>query len=219
MIAAVNLSNKLRGLLKEISFLRKSKQPPISGLDFVKLNHASFLADPKFMIELLEQVLAELKSSKQDSTLKGPRIMITGGTLAIGDYKLLNLCQEAGAQVVIEYFDIGLKDYWRDIQVNGSDPTRSLSESYFMKTIPTTVFRASNERQNFIIQLAKEFNVAGIISYELMYSECLQIETFSLVKKLNKENIPVQRVTSDYDPSDTGALKTRIETFIETIRR
>ena len=56
MIEAIGLYNKLRGLLRKISLMRRNSSLPVSGLDFIKLNHASFYADPVFMVDTLEAV-------------------------------------------------------------------------------------------------------------------------------------------------------------------
>ena len=214
---AVHLTNKQRELLKEISLLRKESTPLISGLQFVKLNHDSLIAEKGTMIGILEKYLSELKESNVEGR-NGPRIMVTGGTLAVGDYKVLRMIEELGGDIVIEHFDAGLRDYWHQIEI-GEDLLRTIADSYYNKKVPSAVFRNSSERQDFLIHLAKEFNVQGIISYELMYSECLQIEMFSFTKKVEEElGIPMIRIMSEYDPGESGALRTRIETFIETIR-
>ena len=221
IIEAIEQINRENRLLKEISLLRKAEQPPISGMDFIKLYHSTFMADKKVSNEILEELFTFLKNNrKHDSSSHRPRLLLTGDILATGDYKIINIIQEMGADIVIEYFDMGASAYWNEIEV-GNDLLKSIAESHFMKKLPCCVFRISNERQDFILDLAKDFNVDGIISYELMYAECVQIETFSFAKKLKKElGIPILRVYSDYDVGgETGALRTRIETFIETIRR
>ena len=214
---AIKLTNKQRELFKEISLLRKESSPVISGFQFAKLNHDSLIAEKGTMIGILEQYLNELKNSNVEDC-KGPRIMVTGGTLAVGDYKVLRMIEALGGNIVIEHFDTGLRDYWNQIET-GENLLFSVADSYYNKKVPSAVFRNSMERQDFLIHLAKDFNVQGIISYELMYSECLQIDMFSFNKKVEEElGIPMIRLMSEYDPGESGALRTRIETFIETIR-
>ena len=60
---AIELCNKERELLRNISLLRKSQALPINSKDFVALNHGSFLADKKVMVEVLESVYEELKEA------------------------------------------------------------------------------------------------------------------------------------------------------------
>ncbi len=80
---AIELCNRMRGLLNEISLLRRSERPGITGREFVKLNHASFVADRTVLIDALDSVHQELVK-KPKSGPEGPRILLTGSTLAMG---------------------------------------------------------------------------------------------------------------------------------------
>jgi benzoyl-CoA reductase/2-hydroxyglutaryl-CoA dehydratase subunit BcrC/BadD/HgdB len=211
---AIDLCNRMRELLKEISLLRKSERPPINGYEFVKLNHASFIADKRIFIDTLESIYRELKG-KPASNPKRQRILLTGSTLAMGDYKVLEMAEEAGASIVIEEFAEGMRHYWQNVQVNG-DLMQALADRYFRRREPPAWFRPSRERLDYLIELARDFNVDGIIWYQLMYRSSYDIQAFYFEKLLKKElDIPILKLESDYDVSERGPLKTRIETFVE----
>jgi len=214
---AISLCNRERQLLRDISLLRKAQSVPISSTEFVALNHGSFLADKKFMVEILESLYQDLKETASPHT-KGPRILLTGSTLAMGDSKLLDIIDEAGGVVVIEEFAEGIRPYWEDVKVNG-DLMAALADCYFWRRVTPAWFRPGKERLDFIIKLAREFNVDGVIWYQLMYRESYKLESYYFPERLKKETgLPMLTVESDYDPSETGALRTRVETFIENIR-
>ncbi len=214
---AIDLCNKMRSLLKEISLLRRSERPPITGHEFVKLNHASFVADKTILIDVLESIHQELRE-KPPSSPKGPRILLTGSTLAMGDYKVLEMTEGAGATIVIEEFAEGIRHYWENVQVDG-DIMEALADRYFRRRVPPAWFRPSRERLDYLIKLAKDFNVDGIIWYQLMYRSSYDIQSFYFEKMLKKElDIPMLKIESDYDVSERGPLKTRIETFVEIIK-
>jgi len=214
---AIDLCNRMRGLLKEISIMRRSERPPITGYEFVKLNHASFIADKRIFIDVLESIHQELKR-KPPSGPKGPRILLTGSTLAMGDYKVLEMAENAGANIVIEEFAEGMRHYWENVQVNG-DLMESLADRYFRRRVPPAWFRPSRERLDYLIELARDFKVDGIIWYQLMYRSSYDIQAFYFEKLLKKElNIPMLKLESDYDVSERGPLRTRIETFVEIIK-
>ena len=214
---AIDLCNKMRELLREISLLRLSEQPPITGQEFVRLNHASFVADKTVLISVLESIHEELKK-RPTANPKGPRILLTGSTLAMGDYKVLDMTEEAGAAIVVEEFAEGIRHYWENVQVNG-DLMESLADRYFRRRMPPAWFRPSRERLDYLIELAKDFNVDGIIWYQLMYRSSYDIQSFYFEKILKKElDIPMLKIESDYDVSEKGPLRTRIETFVEIIK-
>ena len=214
---AIDSCNRMRELLKEISLLRLSERPPIAGREFVRLNHASFIADRRVFIDVLESVLRELRE-KPPSAPKRPRILLTGSTLAMGDYKVLEMAEAAGASIVIEEFAEGMRHYWENVQANG-DLMQALADRYFRRRVPPAWFRPSRERLDHLITLARDFRVDGIIWYQLMYRSSYDIQAFYFEKMLKKElDIPMLKLESDYDVSERGPLRTRIETFVEIIK-
>jgi benzoyl-CoA reductase/2-hydroxyglutaryl-CoA dehydratase subunit BcrC/BadD/HgdB len=214
---AIDLCNRERGLLKEISLLRQSEPPAITGKEFIRLNHASFYADKATFVEVLSSLLKELK--EEAPPLKGPRILLTGSTLALGDYKVLDLLESAGASVVIEEFAEGVRHYWEQVEVGG-DLMEALADRYFRRRVPPAWFRPSRERIDFVIKLARDFKVAGVLWYQLMYRDSYDIQS-SYFEKILKEQtgLPMLKIQSDYDVSERSPLKTRIETFLEIIRK
>ena len=214
---AIDLCNRERGLLKEISLLRQSEPPAITGKEFIRLNHASFYADKATFVEVLGSLLEELK--KEAPPLKGSRILLTGSTLALGDYKVLDLLESAGASVVIEEFAEGVRHYWEQVQVGG-DLMEALADRYLRRRVPPAWFRPSRERMDFVIKLARDFKVDGVFWYQLMYRDSYDIQSFYFEKILQEQTgLPMLKIQSDYDVSEKGPFKTRIETFLEIIGR
>jgi len=214
---AIDLCNSMRDSLKELSLLRRAERPPVTGHEFVKLNHASFVADKAIFIDVLRSIHHELKE-KPPSNPKGPRILLTGSTLAMGDYKVLEMTEEAGASIVIEEFAEGIRHYWENVQVDG-DLMEALADRYFRRRVPPAWFRPSRERIDYLIQLARDFNVDGIIWYQLMYRSSYDIQAYYFERILKNDlNIPMLKIESDYDVSERGPLRTRIETFVEIIK-
>lgn len=212
----IDLSNRIRLSLREISEMRKSERPPISGKDFIGLNHASFYADRDFLVKSLESLSQELKGKEGP---KGPRILLTGSSIATGDYKVIDILEAAGAVIVAEEFSEGIRRYWQKIETNG-DLIQALADGYFRKRTPLPAFfrPAAEERIDFHLKLVKEFRVDGILWYSMMYRDAYDIEGIYFMRRAEKEGIPFLKIMSDYDSAESGPLRTRIETFVETIR-
>jgi len=214
---AIQFCNKERELLRKISLTRRSERVPLGSKQFVALNHGSFLADKGIMVKLLESFCQELEHQSPPPQ-KGPRILLTGSTLAQGDSKILDLIEEAGGIVVVEEFAEGIRPYWEDVKLDG-DLMAALADCHFMRRVPPAWFRPGKERLEFLVQLATDFNVTGVIWYQLMYRESYKLESFYFPDILKRETgLPMLTVESDYEPEETGVLRTRIEAFLETIR-
>jgi len=216
----INLFNRVRGLLHEISLMRKAERPPLSGKDFVLLNHASFFADRFTLVEALESITQELRRKEETPTLKGVRLMLVGSTLAVGDYKVIDLLEEAGATIVFEEFAEGMRQYSQKVDVGtDGDLMEALAQGYFMKRLPSAYAKpATKERFDFYLGQAKEFAVDGIVWYSLMYRDIYDLEGFLFEQVAKEKNIPVLKIHSDYDVNEKGSLLTRVETFVEMIK-
>jgi len=217
---AIVLYRRMRELLKKISELRKSPRPPITTTDFVRLNHAAHLADPDFLVEALESLYQEL-SREEGPERTAPRILITGPNIALGDYKILDLVEESGGMIVAEDIAEGVLFYWENVAANG-DPMAALADRYVMKR-PNCAFNRPGMKNHFdfILKLAEEFAVDGIVWYQLRLCETWDIESFffnELLKDMDTP-IPMLKLDSEYDVSDRGPLKARIEPFVEALRR
>ena len=209
-------SNKIRELLKEISLMRKLKRPLLSGADFARLNHASFYADKAVFAEVLESLRVELKE-KETPSIEAPRVLLTGSTLAMGDYKLYELLETAGAVIAIEEFCEGIRHYWETVNIDG-DLMEALADRYFRRRVPCAFFRPARERIDFVLKLASDFKVDGIVWYQLMYRESYDIESFYFDKICKEKDIPMLKLQSDYDMAEKGPMRTRVETFVETLK-
>jgi benzoyl-CoA reductase/2-hydroxyglutaryl-CoA dehydratase subunit BcrC/BadD/HgdB len=215
---AIELYNRMRGLLREISWLRRASPSPISALDFIRLNHASFYADPAFMVEVLDSVYHEFKDKKQAGPKDAPRILLIGPNIAYGDYSVLELVQAAGAEIVIEELCEGTRYYWHDIE-NKGDLFKSLARGYLVDRVPCAFMRNSaGKRLDFARQLIKDYSISGVIWYELLCCETYDSESYFFAQKMGEQDIPVLILESDYSTAATGQLKTRIEAFIEIVR-
>jgi benzoyl-CoA reductase/2-hydroxyglutaryl-CoA dehydratase subunit BcrC/BadD/HgdB len=215
---AIDLYNRMRTLLREISLLRRNSNPPISSSEFVKLNHASLYADPVSMVETLEAVCKEVQHRQRVTNLNAPRLLLLGPNVAYGDYKVLGLVEAAGAEIVAEELCEGMRYCWQGIE-NKGDLLQSLAIGYLKDRVPCAFMGGSARRRlDFVLKLIEDFDVSGLIWYELLYCETYDAESYFFSQKMAERNIPMLILESDYSPADTGQLKTRIEAFIETVK-
>ena len=215
---AIELYNRMRELLKKISLTRRSSSLPISALDFVRLNHASFYAEPNFMVEVLDSVYQKLSKSDQDNAVEAPRLLLVGPNIANGDYGILELVESAGGEIVVEEVCEGIRYYWQSVD-NKGDLIRSLARGYLQERLPCAFMRySSKKRLDFALKLIKDFNVSGVIWYELLYCETYDSESYFFAQKLNEHNIPMLKLESEYGAASVGQFQIRIDAFIELIK-
>jgi len=207
----------MRELLRKISLLRRASPPPLSATDFARLNHASFFADPPFMVEVLQSAYEELSVKQSTAGSSAPRVLLIGPNVSEGDYAVMEMVREAGGHIVAEEICEGIRYYWNDIESSG-DPYRSLTQGYLTDRVPCAFLRNSAaKRLEHALWLVKEFNVSGIIWYELLCCETYDSEAYYFTQKMREYGIPVLILESDYGSLASGQLKTRIQAFIEIL--
>ena len=231
MSEAIGLYNRLRALLLEVSQTRRlpkqagDRSPAaIDTLDFVRLNHSSFYADPVAMVATLEalQVAASreerLGGGEGDTTGGRPRLLLMGPNLAFGDYDLLTVVTAAGADIVIEDVFEGMRDYRYTVETTG-DPMDALARGYLLERMPAAFMRGSlRPRLQSVLGLIRDFEVSGVIWYQLLCCEFYDEESYYFQTLLRDHGIPVLTVESDYHALDSGPLRTRLAAFVETLR-
>ncbi len=100
--------------------------------------------------------------------------------------------------------------------ISTSAQLQSLAERYLH--INCACFTPNNERPEDVVRLAKEYNADGVLYYVLQFCHEFNVEFARVERALKAEGIPVIKIETDYSQSDTGQLKTRLETFIEILK-
>jgi benzoyl-CoA reductase/2-hydroxyglutaryl-CoA dehydratase subunit BcrC/BadD/HgdB len=97
-----------------------------------------------------------------------------------------------------------------------------LGETYYLERTPPSIFQpAWEERAEIVKKLIRNFNIDGVIWYELSFEEIYDMECSIISKVLNEMNIPFLKLESSYEYSREAMapLTTRVESFIETVKR
>ncbi len=132
---AINLYDRMRGQFRELSLMRRDSDSSVSTLDFIKLNHDSYHADPAVMVDELQVLCDEAKKSERKTPAGKPRLLLMGPNLAHGDYDLFRLVDEAGGSIVVEDVFEGVRNCQQRIDGEG-DPIELLARSYLKDRVP-----------------------------------------------------------------------------------
>jgi len=214
-------SNRINKALRNIDALRKKKNPPIGESDFIRLNHYSFMIEPSLFADKVEALYEELKDAPGIFTEDAPRILFAGHALAIGDYVVPKLIEDNGAVIVCDFLDEGIRIYKNDVSLEG-DPVEAFARNRYRERPPINVFQPSWEtRFDYMKQMVQDYDVNGIVWYQLSFDEIYDMEHTCLAKRLGEMQFPLLKMESSYEYSREamGPLSTRIESFVETLKR
>jgi benzoyl-CoA reductase/2-hydroxyglutaryl-CoA dehydratase subunit BcrC/BadD/HgdB len=220
--SAIDLVNARRFALQRLFNLRKVRPVPISGKDALLAVQVSFYDDVKRDTQMLNALCDELDkrvASRQGvAPAKAPRILISGSPMAIPNWKLHHIIESLGAVVVCEESCTGTRffsDLVERTPQNLDAQFKAVADRYM--NIHCACFTPNEERLDDVVRLAKEYDVDGVIHYNLQFCHTYANEAVKVEKRLKQENIPLLRIETDYG-DDSGQLKTRIEAFLEIIR-
>ena len=218
MADAIAVYDRLRRALRAVSVMRRSMRPPVGGLEFMKLNHASLYGDPAGTADMLEAFHRERSMAAPAVRGDAPRLMLIGPNVAIGDYGIVEMTESAGASIVIEDVFEGVRDYWCTVG-SGGDPLDALVRAHLLDRTPEAFMRSSTEpRLESISRLMRDFRVAGVIWYELQCCEFYDQDAFFFETRLRESGIPMLVIESSYDDMRSGSIQTRLEAFLEVVQ-
>lgn len=210
---AIRIHNKSRNLLKELYMLRKRDNPPVSGIEIIKTLSAGVSIPKERFNELLELHLKQLDEKKGITDYKA-RIMLVGSMLDEPEY--IGIIENLGGLVVTDSLCLGTRYFW-DLVDETLDPLEALSNRYLSKISCPRMTDGHSKRAEFMMDLIKEFNVDGVIFQRIKFCALWWAEIFMLRNKLKEEGIPFLDLEREYILSGVGAMKTRVQTFMEIL--
>jgi benzoyl-CoA reductase/2-hydroxyglutaryl-CoA dehydratase subunit BcrC/BadD/HgdB len=215
----IKMYNDERKLLMKLVGLNKNNPAPIAGTDLLKvLWGKSFQIDReefKTNVENLIKELEEKVNNYDGSEKKGPRILVTGTPTGVGQEKVMNIIQEAGAQVILQEACSGIKGLI-DLVDETIDPFEALARKYM--DIPCSCSSPNKRRFEILENLVKEYDIDGIVDITLQACHTYNIESYSLKEYMKKNGeTPVLQIETDYSDSDVQQIKLRVDAFLELL--
>ena len=216
--------NNRRKALYRLAALRATDPAPISGLDALLINQVAFYDNPQRFTDSVNKICDELEQRTQrgegvfpEGT---PRVLIAGCPMAVPNWKLPSIIETSGAVIVGEESCVGERGTQNLVDDSGTT-VEALMEAivgrYFK--IDCAIFTPNENRLEHIKTLARKYHADGVIHCALQFCSPYEIESYPVEQALIAEGIPTIRIETDYSQEDIGQLKTRVEAFMETIKK
>ena len=221
---ATKLVNDRRRALQRLYNTRKARPVPISGKDAMLVTQVSFYDDVARCVQqvngLCDEVEGRIAAGEGVFPPDAPRILISGSPMAIPNWKLHHILETAGAAVVCEESCTGTRYFSDLVPEDGGTVERQLGNiaDRYMQ-IHCACFTPNDERLDDIVRLTREYQVDGVVHYNLQFCHTYANEAVKVERVLAKEGIPLLRIETDYSDEDAGQLRTRVDAFLEMIRK
>ncbi len=221
---AIRLHNRQRALLRKLYQLRKPEPPRVNGSEVIQAIIAVASLPVEEGNQLIKGIISEVKERSNGPESK-KRLLVWGPE--IDHPAFFKLIEDCGGNVVIDDLCLGTRFFWDDVEKT-ADPLDGLSARYLDRVMCPRTIRGKGEgwatyqqdledRFGHIKDFAKKFSVDGVILYVMKYCDLHEFDVPDLRDYLEKEGLPVLHIESDYSMGAVGALKTRIQAFVEMI--
>jgi benzoyl-CoA reductase/2-hydroxyglutaryl-CoA dehydratase subunit BcrC/BadD/HgdB len=226
--SAIELTQKATKAFRRLQDIRKGA-PVIMGRDAMLVNQTYMWDDITRWTEKTEALCDELEKRTREKNWvcppDTPRVMVTGTPMIWPDnWKVPTLIEEAKPQGVLIadelcsgerllYDPVGVDEWSMD------DMFKAISERYLMaSTCPCFTSEDGNEdRINWLLTKVKDWKINGVIYYVVRGCMLYAMEYTRIKRVLDRLNIPVYYLDTEYTREDVGQLKTRVEAFLEML--
>ncbi len=221
---AIETVNAKRSAMHRLASLRRARPAPISGLDALLANQVYFYDDPVRFTGSVQALCDELEQRVERgegvADPKAPRVLISGCPMAVPNWKLPSIVETAGAVIVGEESCVGERGTQHLVATEGADVDAlidAIVDRYFR--IDCAIFTPNPSRLAHVQQMAGAYGADGVIHYALEFCTPYQMEAFSIERAVEEDARPLLAVDTDYGSGDTGQLRTRVQAFLEQLRR
>ena len=220
--AAIKLQNDKRRALQRLARLRWAKPVPISGKDALLINQIAFYDDPTRFTASVNKLCDELEQRVKDGVGVFPRdaisLMTSGTPYAIPNWKLHHVVESSGYPIVAEESCVGSR-YFSETVDESATTLEGMIEAIARRymNIHCACFTPNTERMDDIVDLYKKSGAKGVINYTLTFCTPYLVESNIVKKRMDKENIPVLLLESDYSMGDMEQIQTRVQAFAESL--
>ena len=222
---AIDLHNEQRSLMRQLDDLRKSEPPLLRGSEMLKVLRAAMSLPVSEGNDLLRGVIADVKARKDKPGKSRGRLLLWGPE--IDDPALYELIESLGANVVADDTCLGTRFFSSDVEKT-NDPLEGLSQHYLGDIYCPRFIRGKGEggdtfeadleeRFGHLKRFARAASANGAILYVMKFCDLHEFDAPDVRDYLEKNGVRVLHLESDYTMAAIGALRTRIEAFLEMI--
>ncbi len=208
----IELMNTNRRLMRQVYELRKSTNPPLTGLEAMYMVVSSQMVEKHEHNQALESLLQKLPSRKIGDA--GERLMILGSE--DDDTEFIAMVEDLGATFVTDDHCTGTRYFQEEVNPVG-DPLTAIAERYVKRVPCPSKDWPKRTRLDHIVRMAKDYDVQGAILIQQKFCDPHELDIPIIKETLEKNGLATLFLELDVTVP-IGQFKTRVEAFLEIIR-
>jgi bcr-type benzoyl-CoA reductase subunit C len=218
--SSIRTFNRNRQLLRRIYDLRRSGLIRITASQMQALVKSSMVMDVEEHTKILTELVEILEMERTDTpTLI--QLHLSGHFCHAPRPELLDIFEECGAVVVDDDLFTGFRYISTDVPETG-DPIGALTRWYFDRNtnVPcATRAQKTVDWETYLVRSLEKSGAEGVIVLMAKFCEPHMLYYPELRKELNRCKIPHLLIETEHEGLAVESLRTRVEAFLELIRR
>jgi benzoyl-CoA reductase subunit C len=218
--ASIKSFNRNRRLIRRLYDMRRAGRLSLSARDLQHIVKSSMVMDKDTHSALLEEFLRALDSQPAKKPYGVP-VYLSGHFCQAPKLELLDLIEECGAIVADDDLYHGYRYVASDVPEEG-DPLDALAEWYLVRNrhVPCPT-RADNHADwdDFLVDAVAKSKAQGVIILMAKFCEPHMYYYPEIKEAFERHGIAHLLIETEHESMPLQAFKTRIETFLEVIKR
>ncbi|MBU2489352.1 MAG: 2-hydroxyacyl-CoA dehydratase family protein [Proteobacteria bacterium] len=211
---AVALQNRYLDVMRELSEMRKEKNPPISGAAFSTLMTTSLASPKDLVIEPLEELAAQLRKAPGIDDHRA-RLVLAGSQC--DDPYYVGVIEDTGGLVVADRTCTGSVPALAPIPVDEKNPLAALAKRSLSNVSCPRMMEDFKARVSEVLDVVKEYQADGVVLQTLKFCDTWGVEAAPMLSAIREAGVPVLRLEREYALTSQGQLQTRIQAFLESM--
>jgi benzoyl-CoA reductase subunit C len=216
---SIRAFNRNRQMLRQVYDLRRAGRAHITATQMQVLVKSSMVMDIDEHNEILTDVVDRLLAPTTPPDLV--KLHLSGHFCHAPRPELLSAIEECGAVVVDDDLYTGFRHISTDVPED-DDPVDALTRWYFDRnvTVPCATRVQNNvDWDTYLLKSLEESGAAGVVVLMAKFCEPHMLYYPELRKALDRSHIPHLLIETEHEGLPLESLRTRVETFLERIRR
>lgn len=218
--ASIKVFNRNRQMIRELYQMRKAGTVRLSATEMQHIVKSSMIMDKADHNALLEALMAWVKAHPEPKDT-GIRLHLSGHFCQAPKREVLDMIEACGAVIVGDDLYHGFRYISTDVAESG-DPIDGLAHWYLARNTgvpcPTRV-QNDVDWDAFLLKAMREEKADGMIVLMAKFCEPHMYYYPEVKEAFEKAGMPHLLIETEHEAMPIEALKTRVETFLEIIKR
>ena len=217
---AAHKRNYLRKVMCEMFEMQANCPPPMKGTEMlIAIQQGTFSFRIEDQIAGIEKLLSDAKAAyeagERPISTKAKRILLTGCPSFGVIQKVANVIENNGGVIVCIDDCGGERTQKMRVDEEAEDIIQAIADRYL--EIHCSVMTRNDARIENTKAMIEKYKVDGVVEVVLQACHTFNVESTVMRKAVEEMGVPYMKLETDYSPTDSGQLETRIGAFLEIL--